>query len=123
MEQMYGPPPFRKRKVKLESWCISFCVRARFRNGCGNCKAVERNLVDAVLEAATPVAERQQQPGTLGRWNWNRYDTRHLAARRYDAVAPENRLLEHGPQAVADLEFRLRKDEQSNQPVPLPDKA
>jgi hypothetical protein len=59
-------------------------------------KAVEGNAVEAALEAATRVAERQQQR----RHAWSleleqaRYEA-HLAARLrlYEAVDPDNRLV------------------------------
>jgi hypothetical protein len=94
-------------------------------------KAVEGNAVEAALEAATRVAEQQQQR----RHAWSleleqaRYEA-HLAARRYEAVDPDNRLVaaelearwNTGLQAVGDLELRLRKDEVSNQVARIPDK-
>jgi hypothetical protein len=115
-----------------EDWCISFgglgpdsAVAAEIL------KAVEGNAVDAALEAASRVAEQQQQR----RHAWSleleqaRYQV-HLAARRYEAVDPDNRLVaaelearwNGALQTVADLELRLRKDEQSNQPARMPDK-
>lgn len=58
-----------------------------------------------------------------------RYEV-HLAARRYEAVDPDNRLVaaeletrwNATLQTVADLELRLRKDEASNQAARIPDK-
>lgn len=115
-----------------EDWCISFgglgpdsAVAAEIL------KAVEGNAIDAALEAATRVAEQQQQR----RHAWSleleqaRYQV-HLAARRYEAVDPDNRLVtaelearwNAALQTVADLELRLRKDEQSDQPARMPDK-
>ena len=91
---------------------------------------MEGNAVEAALEAATRVAEQQQQR----RHAWSleleqaRYEA-HLAARRYEAVDPDNRLVAAELEArwnatletVADLELRLRKDELSNQPARIPD--
>jgi excisionase family DNA binding protein len=115
-----------------EDWCISF-------GGLGPdhavateiVKAVEGNAVEAALEAATRVAEQQQQR----RHAWSleleqaKYEA-HLAARRYEAVDPDNRLVAAelearwnvALQTVADLESRLRKDEVSNQPARIPDR-
>ncbi len=58
-----------------------------------------------------------------------RYEA-HLAARRYEAVDPDNRLVaselearwNSALQAVAELELRLRKDEQSPQAARVPDR-
>ena len=94
-------------------------------------KAVEGNAVEAALEAATRVAEQQQQR----RHAWSleleqaRYEA-HLAARRYEAVDPDNRLVaaelearwNTALQAVAELEARLCKDELSSETAPIPDK-
>jgi len=115
-----------------EDWCISF-------GGLGPdhavateiLKAVEGNAVEAALEAATRVAEQQYQR----RHAWSleleqaKYEA-HLAARRYEAVDPDNRLVAAelearwnvALKAVAELEARLRKDELSNDTARIPDK-
>ena len=94
-------------------------------------RAVEGNAVEAALEAATRVAEQQQQR----RHAWSleleqaRYEA-HLAARRYEAVDPDNRLVaaelearwNAALQTVAELEVRLRKDELSSETARIPDK-
>lgn len=106
-----------------EDWCISF-------GGLGPdhavateiLKAVEGNTVEAALEAATRVAEQQQQR----RHAWSL----ELEQARYEAVDPHNRLVaaelearwNATLQAVADLELRLRKDEVTNQAARIPDK-
>jgi len=115
-----------------EDWCISFggqgpdlAVAAEILG------AVEGNAVEAALEAATRVAEQQQQR----RHAWSleleqaRYEA-HLAGRRYEAVDPDNRLVaaelearwNAALQTVAELEARLRKDELSSETARIPDK-
>jgi len=115
-----------------EDWCISFGGLGPDRAVAGEIlKAVEGNAVEAALEAATRVAEQQQQR----RQAWSleleqaRYEA-HLAARRYEAVDPDNRLVAAelearwnvALQTVAELEARLRKDEVSNQAARIPDR-
>jgi DNA invertase Pin-like site-specific DNA recombinase len=115
-----------------EDWCISFGGLGPDRAVAAEIlKAVEGNAIDAALEAATRVAEQQQQR----RQAWSleleqaRYQV-HLAARRYEAVDPDNRLVaaelearwNTALQTVADLELRVRKDELSNETVRIPDK-
>jgi hypothetical protein len=92
---------------------------------------VEGNAVEAALEAATRVAEQQQQR----RHAWSleleqaRYEA-HLAGRRYEAVDPDNRLVaaelearwNAALQTVAEFELRLRKDELSSETARIPDK-
>jgi len=114
-----------------EDWCISFGGLAPDAAVAEEIlKAVEGNAIDAALEAAARVAEQQQQR----RHAWSleleqaRYEA-HLAARRYEAVDPDNRLVaaelearwNAALQAVADLEQRLRKDELSDQAARIPD--
>lgn len=115
-----------------EDWCISFGGLGPDRAVAGEIlKAVEGNAVEAALEAATRVAEQQQQR----RQAWSleleqaRYEA-HLAARRYEAVDPDNRLVAAelearwnvALQTVAELEARLRKEEVSNQAARIPDR-
>jgi Recombinase zinc beta ribbon domain len=115
-----------------EDWCISFGGLGADRAVASEIlKAVEGSAVEAALEAATRVAEQQQQR----RHAWSleleqaRYEA-HLAARRYEAVDPDNRLVaaelearwNAALQTVAELEARLRKDELSNETARIPDK-
>jgi excisionase family DNA binding protein len=115
-----------------EDWCISFGGLGPDRAVAAEIlKAVEGNAINAALEAATRVAEQQQQR----RQAWSleleqaRYQV-HLAARRYEAVDPDNRLVaaelearwNAALQTVADLELRVRKDELSNETARIPDK-
>jgi DNA invertase Pin-like site-specific DNA recombinase len=115
-----------------EDWCISFGGLAPDRAVAAEIlQAVEGNAVDAALEAATRIAEQREQR----RQAWSleleqaRYEA-HLAARRYEAVDPDNRLVaselearwNSALQAVAELELRLRKDEQCPQAARVPDR-
>jgi excisionase family DNA binding protein len=115
-----------------EDWCISFGGQGPDRAVAAEIlRAVEGNAVKAALEAATRVAEQQQQR----RHAWSleleqaRYEA-HLAGRRYEAVDPGNRLVaaelearwNGALQTVAELEVRLRKDELSNETARIPDK-
>jgi len=115
-----------------EDWCISFGGLGSDRAVAAEIlKAAEGNAVEAALEAATRVAEQQQQR----RHAWSleleqaRYEA-HLAARRYEAVDPDNRLVAAelearwnvAPQTVTELHARLRKDELSNEAARIPDK-
>jgi excisionase family DNA binding protein len=115
-----------------EDWCISFGGQGPDRAVAAEIlRAVEGNAVEAALEAATRVAEQQQQR----RHAWSleleqaRYEA-HLAGRRYEAVDPDNRLVaaelearwNAALQTVAELETRLRKDELSSETARIPDK-
>lgn len=98
-------PRYRCRGAQInygEDWCISFGGLGADRAVASEIlKAVEGNAVEAALEAATRVAEQQQQR----RHAWSleleqaRYEA-HLASRRYEAVDPDNRLV------AAELEAR-----------------
>jgi excisionase family DNA binding protein len=85
-----------------EDWCISFGgLRPDRAVAAEVLKAVEGNAVEAAVEAATRIAEqrhRQRQALSL-EWEQTQYEAR-LAARRYEAVDPDNRLV------AAELESR-----------------
>jgi DNA invertase Pin-like site-specific DNA recombinase len=114
-----------------EDWCISFGGLAVDRAIAAEIlKAVEGNAIEAALEAASRVAEQQKQKQQA--WAMELEQARyqvHLAARRYDAVDPDNRLVAGELEArwnaalhvVAELEERIRRDEQSPETRKLPD--
>lgn len=78
-----------------EDWCISFGGLAADRAVAEEIlKAVEGNAIEAALEAATRVVEQQRQRRQA--WEMELEQARyqaHLAARRYEAVDPDNRLV------------------------------
>jgi DNA invertase Pin-like site-specific DNA recombinase len=85
-----------------EAWCISFGgLRPDQAIAAEILKAVEGNAVEAAVEAATRMAEqrRQQRQALALELEQAQYEAR-LAARRYEAVDPDNRLV------AAELEAR-----------------
>ena len=85
-----------------EAWCISFGgLRPDQAIAAEILKAVEGNAVEAALEAATRIAEqRSQQHQALSLELEQAHYEARLAARRYEAVDPDNRLV------AAELEAR-----------------
>jgi DNA invertase Pin-like site-specific DNA recombinase len=115
-----------------ESWCISFGgLRTDQAVACEVLRAISGNAVEAALEAAEQMRhQRQEQRRSLElELEQARYEAR-LAARRYEAVDPENRLVagelelrwNAGLQKERDLETRLQQFDLGLQAVPLPDK-
>lgn len=114
-----------------EDWCISFGGLAVDRAIAAEIlKAVEGNAVEAALQAATRIAEQREQKRQA--WAMELEQARyhaHLAARRYEAVDPDNRLVagelearwNAALQVVAELEERIRKDELSCEFKQIPD--
>ena len=113
-------------------WCISFggfkpdrAVAAEIL------KAVEGNAIEAALEVATRVAEQQRErhQALSLELEQARYEAR-LAARRYEAVDPDNRLVAGELEArwnaalstVGEVEGRLRDNERPTHATPIPDK-
>jgi len=85
-----------------EAWCISFGgLRPDQAVAAEILKAVEGNAIEAALEVAARVAEQQRQrhEALSLELEQARYEA-HLAARRYEAVDPDNRLV------AAELEAR-----------------
>jgi DNA invertase Pin-like site-specific DNA recombinase len=113
-------------------WCISFggfkpdrAVAAEIL------KAVEGNAIEAALEVATRVAEQQRErhQALSLELEQARYEAR-LAARRYEAVDPDNRLVAGELEArwnaalstVGEVEQRLRNNELPANATRIPDK-
>jgi DNA invertase Pin-like site-specific DNA recombinase len=113
-------------------WCISFgglkpdgAVAAEIL------KAVEGNAIEAALEVAARVADqqRQRQRALSLELEQARYEA-HLAARRYEAVDPDNRLVAAELEArwnaallaVGEVEQRLRHNELPDNSAHIPDK-
>ena len=103
------------------AWCISFGgLRPDQAIAAEILKAVEGNAVEAAVEAATRIAEqrRQQRQALELELEQTQYETR-LAARRYEAVDPDNRLVAAELEArwntalrrVGEVEARLRQTE------------
>ena len=85
-----------------EAWCISFGgLRPDQAIAAEILKAVEGNAVEAAVEAAARIAEQrnQQRQALALELEQAQYEAR-LAARRYEAVDPDNRLV------AAELEAR-----------------
>src|SRR3954467_14914031 len=83
-------------------WCISFGgLRPDRAIASEILKAVEGNAIEAALEVAAPVSEKQRQRHRVLSLELEQaqYEVR-LAARRYEAVDPDNRLV------AAELEAR-----------------
>jgi hypothetical protein len=81
------------------AWCISFGgLRPDQAIAAEILKAVEGNAVEAAVEAATRIAEqrRQQRQALALELEQAQYEAR-LAARRYEAVDPDNRLVAAEP--------------------------
>jgi DNA invertase Pin-like site-specific DNA recombinase len=115
------------------AWCISFGgLRPDQAIAAEILKAVEGNAVEAAVEAATRIAEqrRQQQRALALELEQAQYEAR-LAARRYEAVDPDNRLVAAELEArwntslrrVGEVEGRLRQLETIGQETArIPDK-
>ena len=116
-----------------EAWCISFGgLRPDQAIAAEILKAVEGNAVEAAVEAAARIAgQRNQQRRALGlELEQAQYEAR-LAARRYEAVDPDNRLVAAELESrwnaalrrVGDVESRFRQIEAAVQgTVRIPDK-
>ena len=100
-----GVPRYHCRGAHInhgEAWCISFGgLRPDQAIAAEILKAVEGNAVEAAVEAAARIAEqqRQQRQAVALEVEQAQYEAR-LAARRYEAVDPDNRLV------AAELETR-----------------
>ena len=116
-----------------EGWCISFGgLRPDQVVAAEVLKAVEGNAIEAALEVAGRIAEqqRQRQSALSLELEQARYEA-HLAARRYEAVDPDNRLVaaelearwNGALQTVGDIEQRLRQNELADSNVRIPDKT
>jgi DNA invertase Pin-like site-specific DNA recombinase len=115
------------------AWCISFGgLRPDQAISAEILKAVEGNAVEAAVEAATRIAEqrRQQRQALALELEQAQYEAR-LAARRYEAVDPDNRLVAAELEArwntalrrVGEVEARLRELETNGQETArIPDK-
>jgi DNA invertase Pin-like site-specific DNA recombinase len=115
------------------AWCISFGgLRPDQAIAAEILKAVEGNAVEAAVEAATRIAEqrRQQRQALALELEQAQYEAR-LAARRYEAVDPDNRLVAAELEArwntalrrVGEVEARLRQTETTGQETArIPDK-
>jgi hypothetical protein len=115
-----------------ESWCISF-GGLRTDQAVANevLRAISGNAVEAALEAAEQMRhQRQEQRRSFElELEQARYEAQ-LAARRYEAVDPENRLVSAelelrwnaALQKARDLEAKLHEFDHGFQSVPLPDK-
>ena len=94
-------------------------------------KAVEGNAIEAALEVAARVAEQQRQRHRVLSLELEQaqYEMR-LAARRYEAVDPDNRLVAAelearwnvALQSAAEVEKRLRQNELPENATRIPDK-
>jgi DNA invertase Pin-like site-specific DNA recombinase len=100
-----GVPRYHCRGAHLNhgvAWCISFGgLRPDQAIAAEVLKAVEGNAVDAAVEAAARIADQRsrQRRALVLELEQAQYETR-LAARRYEAVDPDNRLV------AAELESR-----------------
>ena len=115
------------------AWCISFGgLRPDQAIAAEILKAVEGSAVEAAIEAATRIAEqrRQQRHALALELEQAQYEAR-LAARRYEAVDPDNRLVAAELEArwntalrrVGEVEGRLRQTETTGQETAkIPDK-
>jgi DNA invertase Pin-like site-specific DNA recombinase len=116
-----------------EAWCISFGgLRPDQAIAAEILKAVEGNAVEAAVKAATRIAEQRSQhrQALALELEQAQYEAR-LAARRYEAVDPDNRLVAAELEArwntplhkVGDVEGRLRQTEATHEGSPrIPDK-
>jgi hypothetical protein len=94
-------------------------------------KAVEGNAIEAALEVASRIAEqhRQRSRALSLELEQAQYEAR-LAARRYEAVDPDNRLVAAELEArwnaalrtVEEVELRLRQNEVPDNAIRVPDK-
>lgn len=115
-----------------EEWCISFGgLRPDRAIAAEILKAVEGNAIEAALEVAARVAEQQRQRHRALSLELEQaqYEVR-LAARRYEAVDPDNRLVaaelearwNTALQSAAEVEQRLRQNELPVATTRIPDK-
>jgi len=128
-------PRYHCRRAQINhgtDWCISFggfkpdrAVAAEIL------KAVEGNAIEAALEVAARAAEQQSQRHRALSLELEqaRYEA-HLAARRYEVVDPDNRLVAAELEArwnaalsnVGEVEQRLRENELPANVTRIPDK-
>jgi len=113
-------------------WCISFGGLKPDRAVAAEIlKAVEGNAIEAALEVAARIAEQQRarhQSLSL-ELEQARYEAR-LAARRYESVDPDNRLVAAELEArwnsalskAGEVEQRLRDNEEPVRSIQIPDK-
>src|SRR4051812_12170207 len=113
-------------------WCISFGGLKPDRAVAAEIlKAVEGNAIEAALEVAARIAEQQRarhQSLSL-ELEQARYEVR-LAARRYESVDPDNRLVAAELEArwnsalskAGEVEQRLRDNEEPVRSIQIPDK-
>ncbi len=115
-----------------EAWCISFGgLRPDRAIAAEILKAVEGNAIQAALEAAGRVVEQQRQRHSALSLELEQaqYEVR-LAARRYEAVDPDNRLVAAELEArwnaalrsAGEAEQRLRQNELPDKVVRIPAK-
>ncbi|HKD09593.1 MAG TPA: recombinase family protein [Bryobacteraceae bacterium] len=115
-----------------EGWCISFGGLKPDREVAAEIlKVVEGNAIQAALEVAARISEQQQERHRVLSLELDqaRYEAR-LAARRYEAVDPDNRLVAAELEArwnaalcaVGDVERRLRENEAPTNAPKIPDK-
>ena len=113
-------------------WCISFGgLRLDRAIATEILKAVEGNAIEAALEVAARVAEQQRQRHRVLSLELEQaqYEVR-LAARRYEAVDPDNRLVaaelearwNAALQSAGEVEQRLRQNELPDNTTRIPDK-
>ena len=113
-------------------WCISFGgLRPDRAIATEILKAVEGNAIEAALEVAARVAEQQRQRHRVLSLELEQaqYEVR-LAARRYEAVDPDNRLVaaelearwNAALQSAGEVEQRLRQNELPDNTTRIPDK-
>ncbi|MGI9072229.1 MAG: recombinase family protein [Bryobacteraceae bacterium] len=113
-------------------WCISFGgLRPDRAIATEILKAVEGNAIKAALEVAERVAEQQRQRHRVLSLELEQaqYEVR-LAARRYEAVDPDNRLVaaelearwNAALQSAGEVEQRLRQNELPENATRIPDK-
>ncbi|MBV9035851.1 MAG: recombinase family protein [Acidobacteriaceae bacterium] len=113
-------------------WCISFGgLRPDRAVATEILKAVEGNAIEAALEVAARVAEQQRQRHQMLSLELQQahYEAR-LAARRYEAVDPDNRLVaaelearwNAALQSVGEAEQRIRQNELPDKATRIPDK-
>jgi excisionase family DNA binding protein len=113
-------------------WCISFGgLRPDRAIAAEILKAVEGNAIEAALEVAARVAEQQRQRHRVLSLELEQaqYEVR-LAARRYEAVDPDNRLVaaelearwNAALQSAGEIEQRLRQNELPDTATRIPDK-
>ena len=115
------------------AWCISFGgLRPDQAVAAAVLKAVEGNAVEAAVEVAARIADqyRQQRQALTLELEEAQYEAR-LAARRHEAVDPDNRLVaaelesrwNSALRRVSEVEDRLRQIETTNQgSARVPDK-